>query len=187
MGNSTLDDRGRALEEQFFAKQNQAVIDKMQAENEKKQQRKALSDASGIDDEGTLDALLAAGVHAEALSALSILPLIFVAWADGKMEAKELEAIHKAATELGFERTEANHELLDYWLANPPPASMMDAWKQYVSALLAQLDDAQSQKLEAELLNHAQSVAESAGGFLGFGNKVSSEEQAVLDMLHGCF
>ena len=41
--------------------------------------------------------------------------------------------------------------------------------------------------LKEDLLGRARAVAEAAGGLLGFGNKVSKSEQAVLDDLEEAF
>ena len=41
--------------------------------------------------------------------------------------------------------------------------------------------------LKRDLLGRARSVAEAAGGFLGFGSKVSQSEQAILDELEQAF
>ena len=64
---------------------------------------------------------------------------------------------------------------------------MRDAWREYVGALAESLDRAALDALKNDVMGRARGVAEAAGGFLGLGNKVSSEEQAVLDELAKAF
>jgi hypothetical protein len=49
--------------------------------------------------------------------------------------------------------------------------------------LCAGLDPAPKNALRDEILGRARTVAEAAGGFLGLGNKISSEEEVVLQQL----
>ncbi len=56
-----------------------------------------------------------------------------------------------------------------------------------VSALSASMDPSERNALRDSVMGKARMVAEAAGGFLGLGNKVSAEEQAVLDELAGVF
>lgn len=185
MSPSTLNDRKNALEREFFSRQDQAAIDKLRAQNAAKAQRTALKEAAGISNDAVLDAIENAGINAESLAALSLIPLIAVAWADGEMDDGEREAIQKAASESGA--SESVSHLLEGWLSAPPAQNLLDSWKAYIGELKATLDPAARTALRDQLIGGAREVAEAAGGFLGFGNKVSKEEAAVLDELAACF
>jgi len=49
-----------------------------------------------------LDSLIASGISPDTIAAVSLIPLVAVAWADKKLEAKERDAILNAATEAGI-------------------------------------------------------------------------------------
>jgi hypothetical protein len=53
--------------------------------------------------------------------------------------------------------------------------------------LCAALKPGEKRALRDELLGRARQVAEATGGFLGLGNKISPEEQVVLDELAKVF
>ena len=64
-----------------------------------------------------------------------------------------------------------------------PMHLLPDAWKNYMGALNESLDPVAFNQLKALVMRRAEDVAESAGGFLGLGNKVSDAERKVLDDL----
>jgi hypothetical protein len=185
MSSNILSDRKNALENEFFARQEKEALEAMRARNAAKATRDALSDASGITDSDVLAALESAGIAAETLAALSLVPLVVVAWADGKLDDAERSAIEKAAEEA--KASDDTRALLQGWLSAPPAASLLEAWKGYIEAVLPTLSDSARAELQSQLIGGARRVAEAAGGFLGFGNKVSSEEAAALDELAACF
>jgi GTP1/Obg family GTP-binding protein len=64
---------------------------------------------------------------------------------------------------------------------------MLEAWKHYVQELRRQLDAKEAEELRRELLDRAYSVARAAGGFLGFGDKMSAAERSMLAKLEEVF
>ncbi|MEW6759100.1 MAG: hypothetical protein AB1347_12840, partial [Acidobacteriota bacterium] len=91
--------------------------------------------------------------------------------------------ILRAAQDRGVIQGGSGHEMLEVWLKEKPGPALVEAWKKYVSGLWAQLSEAEQRELSGEILGGARAVAESAGGFLGLGKKVSEAEAAVLDDL----
>ena len=79
-----LGERGKALEDEFFRKENERLIAKLRELKAKEATREELSRISGITNTAILDRLIQPGIHAETLVALSIVPLAEVAWADGR-------------------------------------------------------------------------------------------------------
>jgi hypothetical protein len=182
MSDKILDDRRRALEEAFFAKHNEALQRRLQEAGEREAKQQALAMATGISDPAALDRLAALDVGVEALAALSLVPLVAVAWADGTMGQRERAAVLSAAA-AGLDDKGPSYELLEQWLAQPPPPALLTAWEAYIGAILGTLDDTGRRALKSELLDRARAIAESAGGFLGMGRKVSPAEEAVLKRL----
>lgn len=182
-----FDDRRRALEEQFFRNQDQKLVASMKAEAEKKQLKEGLKSASGIQDPAVLDRLADLKIGAETLAALSIVPLVEVAWCDGELDAKEKEAILRAAAGLGIAPGSPAHGLLTGWLQKAPPMELLGAWESYTRMLCERFDPAARAKLRDELIGRARKVAEAAGGFLGLMSKISQPEQNMLDRLAKAF
>lgn len=173
-----LGDRRRALEESFFAQRDRQLMDKLKQQVTKKQ----LAALSGIQNEATLDQLVESGMSAESLAALSLIPLIEVAWADGKMDPEERKAILSAADEKGIASGSASHGLLEEWLHNKPDSSMRSAWKAYVAALVEALEPAAAAELKVDVMGRARGVAQAAGGILGLGAISPSEQKALSDL-----
>lgn len=175
-----LRDRGLALEEIFFRKEDEKLLQKMRAESERCSQREALSKACGIHEVAVLDTLVSLGIDAEMAAAFGLVPLIEIAWAEGHVEPRERTAVLSAATAVGIESGSPALELLGSWLDHRPEPGVLAAWEAYARALVTSLDAGSLQQLRSEVLGHARTVAEAAGGFLGLGNKVSKKEEAVL-------
>ena len=118
-------------------------------------------------------------MHGEALVAAGLVPLIEVAWSDHAMDAAERDAIMQAARDAGVTRGSTAAELLSAWLERRPGAELLEAWKGYAAALVAELDEADAAAVRGDIMSRAQAVAEAAGGFLGLGS-VSREERRML-------
>lgn len=185
MSSDFLNERKNALENQFFARQEQENIEKLRRKNAGKARHQALKDASGITNDGVIASLDSAGIGPETLAALSLIPLVIVAWADGKLDEGERQAIERAANEANT--AGSAHTMLQSWLSAPPDAILLDTWKEYIGAVQANLSTEARAELRQNLVGGARVVAEAAGGFLGFGNKISDSEAKVLDELDACF
>ena len=177
---SLLDDRRRALEESFFAKKNEQLLDDLRAELAQADRKRALAESAGIDDENTLDLLLEADISATSIIAFKLLPLIEVAWADDSIDQRERDAILSAAEAGGIQSSEVTYQLLQNVLHQPLTEELKTAWRAYAGALAESLSESQYEAFRSEVLGKAHEVAQSAGGILGIGNKISSVEERVM-------
>jgi hypothetical protein len=182
----TLEDRAKALEDQFFEKENQKKLEAMRAQEAAKTTREDLRKASGMTDDAVLDKLIALGLKTNTIAALSLVPLIEVAWADGEIQDNERNAILQGAHGKGLEQGSDGYELLQSWLRKRPAPTLVEAWEAYIKALTSQLNDEQNKLLKNQIVGFAKMVAASAGGFLGIG-KVSSEEEKILARIDAAF
>jgi hypothetical protein len=183
MDKNSFEERRRALEEAFFQKQDVKLLESMR-------QQEALAElaaASGLADNAALQALVAAGVNASTLAALSLVPLVFVAWADRSMDDRERQAILAAANDAGIAKGGAAHGLIEKWLHQRPPAALFDAWVRSVEATTETLDADAAARLRTEVVDRATTVAAAAGGFLGIGtvSAVEAETIAKIDQAFG--
>ena len=179
-----LRDRGRALEDEFFRREDQRLIKRLAELRAAEATREALAKASGITAPAVLDQLLHLGIRAETLAALSVVPLVEVAWADGELDAKERRAIIERA---GVPRDSTAGALLEAWLDRRPDARLLTAWTQTVQAMRSQLAADAAARLKATLLEKARAVAAASGGMFGVGSKVSKAEAEMLARLEAAF
>lgn len=182
-GDEFLGDRRRALEEAFFAKQNEALLQRLRSSETTRQAQEALARATGLTDAAALERLSALGITDATLAALALAPLAIIAWADGHIEDGERrEAVAKAA-EAGLAREDLARPLFEQWLAAPPPPALLAAWKEYVAVLAAKVDHDARRALKRQVLERARAVAEARGGFLGLGHRLSPAEERMLNEL----
>jgi hypothetical protein len=186
MSDHTLEERGRALENQFFDKENKAKITAMKDKLEAQKTREELRKASGMSDDAVLDKLVELGLRANTIAALSLVPLIAVAWADGEIQDNERTAILQGAHGKGLEQGTDGYELLQTWLKSKPTDALFEAWEAYIKALAGQLNEEQNRLLKNQIVGFAKMVATSAGGLLGFG-KVSGSEEKTLHRIEAAF
>lgn len=182
-----LRDRGRSLEDEFFRREDKRLLAKLDDLKAAEATREALAKASGITAPEVLDRLLALGVKAETVAALSLVPLVEVAWADGSLDARERRAVLDRARDSGVAPGSTAQGLLEAWLERRPDPKLLDAWTHMVRGIRAQLGAAEAARLKAGLLDQARAVASASGGVLGMGSKVSDAEAAMLARLEAAF
>jgi hypothetical protein len=181
-----LDDRRRALEDSFFHKRNKELMEELRVQLELEAKRKKLSAVSGLSDNELLDKFIHLNMEADTVAALSLVPLVRVAWADDHLERKEIDAILSAALNSGIAKGSASYRCLESWLDQRPDAELKEAWVLYVKELTKSLSTVDKEIMKSGLLERARQVAQAAGGLLGLG-AISANEQAVLDDLATAF
>ena len=177
-----LEDRRRALEEEFFRKKEMEALVRLREKEIREQTVAELRAMSGIRDEAVISHLVDAGVNSETLVAFALVPLIAVAWADGSVKPAERDAVLRAARESGIREGSGAYETLERMLLERPSAELLPAWIEYVTALGAGLTVAERNALSAEINGRAREVAEAAGGFLGVGRISAKEEQVLVEI-----
>src|SRR6185503_4624102 len=126
-----LRDRGRSLEDEFFHREDKRLIQQLAALRAAEATREALGQASGITAPAVLDKLVELGIRAETVAALSIVPLVEVAWADGEIDARERRAVVERA---GVPQDSTAGALLAAWLERRPDPKLLTAWTHLVRA-----------------------------------------------------
>ncbi|KAB2887081.1 MAG: hypothetical protein F9K40_22010 [Kofleriaceae bacterium] len=186
MTKDAMEERRSALEDEFFHKQDQAKLEAMKGKLEAQATKEELRKVSGMTDDAVLDKLVSLGLTAKTVAALSLVPLIAVAWADGSIQDNERDAILHGAAGKGLEQGSPGFTLLENWLAKRPDDGLFMAWELYIKSLTSQLNDEQTRLLKKQILNFSSLIAGSAGGFLGIG-KVAGSEEKVLARIEAAF
>ncbi|HET9694290.1 MAG TPA: hypothetical protein VFP48_07885 [Steroidobacteraceae bacterium] len=121
-------------------------------------------------------------VPREAYRVLSLMPLVYVAWSDGKIQNAERELILRIAREQGL-LNDGGEDTLQRWLSDPPSRQQLKANLAVLNELarhdrrLAEGFGADEEQL---LLAWCQDVADAAGGLLGLRKPRSEAETAAL-------
>ena len=181
MPNPPMNPDARSLEDAFFARENARLLEETRQKAALQDRRDALRQVIKGADDTLLDHLLDLGVNAQTVLAMMLLPLVRVAWADGAIDAKERDAILKAADQRGVHSGSPGYEVLKSWLTQKPGGSVLAAWGKYLEGIWPSLASHERDELRERLLGLARGVAESAGGFLGLGSKISAAERALLE------
>lgn len=109
-----------------------------------------------------------------------LLPLVYVAWADGKMEQVEMERIRQIARER-LHLSEQSARVLDRWLEQRPSRTQVEQGLQ--GLLNVALDDGVLEVDVSELPDlvlHAEAIARATGEALDDPMAVSPEEDRAL-------
>ncbi|MCG8420624.1 MAG: hypothetical protein MJE77_22115 [Proteobacteria bacterium] len=186
MSSDFLEERRRSLEEKFFHQENERDLQAFRDKLAKQTTRDELRKASGMQDDEVLDKLAEMGITGDTVTALSLVPLLKIAWADGKVQDNERQAILQGARGKGIEEGSPGDELLARWLSEEPDRHLFEAWAAYIKALRGELTAAQTEILRTQVIRFAKAVAEVAGGFLGIG-AVSQEEKQALAWIERVF
>jgi len=121
------------------------------------------------------------GIPASDYRMLKLLPLVYVAWADGKMERVQKERIHTFAAKR-YDLSAAGSALLQRWLAQPPTHEYVTEGLRDILFLAKAQDDmgVDFSELPA-LLSYAEGIARSTGQALDAPDVVSPDEDRALE------
>jgi hypothetical protein len=182
----SLHQRGRALEEAFFAERDRQLLETLRRRLSMEEAQKVLAAATGVMDAIALPELT--GVAApQFLAILGIYPMAHLAWCDGDVSADERKAILSAASGMGIEMGSTVHQLLERWLETRPADQVLKLWTEYVQAVCASLEPTTVAMLKKGVIGRAEKVAAASGGIFGMGNKISATEKAQLEQLSKAF
>jgi hypothetical protein len=178
--------KAKALEDSFFARENERILQELRAEGVRQEKRKEFQEYLNIDNDEIIEALVELEVEPETLIAFSLVPLVEVAWADGEIQPTERDAIIKAALERGVEEGSPTCDLLRNWLEIKPDPALLEVWKGYMEALKPSLGERSRAHLKSGTMGRARAIAEAAGGFLGLAS-ISPAEKKMLEELEWAF
>ncbi|MEO8166147.1 MAG: hypothetical protein ABI619_12200 [Betaproteobacteria bacterium] len=178
--------REHALEYEFFHKVDEELWRKLREKLEFDNRRLALAEATGINDDVVLDELVAAGISGETSMALSLFPLVWIAWSDGHIEPDERTAILAAAEEAGHLRDSASYHMIELWLDHRPQPLLQSAWQDYVHYLAKTMPPTAFQSFEQCVLRRSRQLADTICFRYGF-HGAESAQDAVLDQIEATF
>lgn len=163
------------LREDYEAKRNREVaIDE-------------LEQATHISELQVLNELVDCGVRADSLNVITLVPLVWVAWAKGYVERTKRLAILDLATESGMSSDSTSYQLLNEWLQTKPAPLLVETWQDYVGAIGRFVTKDTLEALASSTLMKATLVAQTSCGGYFSSKRISAKEQAVLNEIQATF
>ena len=142
----------------------------------------SLAVASGLADQAAAPPPASGLVQAKLLAALSLAPLVAVAWAEGGVDDREKSLVLSWAKDAGLREGDHAYGLVEQWLAAPPSPELLALWKAHYAARLSLVLTADAKReLKLHLLDRARALIEATGAFSGIGQSPSHAEQSVID------
>jgi tellurite resistance protein len=175
-------------EEKFF--QQQEVELRKQTEYEQERAALATREAAavkrvlGISDDALAARLVELGFGEQTVGIFPLLPLVYVAWADGEVTEAERRRILEAARARGADAQGEGYQYLRLLLETRPREDFFETCVETLRAIFQNMPAEDAAEGRQDLISLSLSVANASGGFLGlFGDKVNDEEKAMLDEL----
>jgi hypothetical protein len=173
-------EREHWLEEEYFGKKNQELIDKLRQKRAREADRQKMSEMMGVNDQEVLEALQDLGYTSETIQLLHIVPLVEVAWTEGGVADREREMIYKIAQARGVQPDSVAHELLSHWLENKPSERFFENSLRAIRVVLDLLPEDQRQASRKDLITYCNQIASAvSSGIFGPG-KIQDEERELI-------
>ena len=132
---------------------------------------------SKLEDTALLALVKEFGLDESTYPAIVFLPLLYVAWSDGKIQSAEARKIRSIAKQKGLV-SGAVGKLLDDWLTNRPNDAFFRAG---FSLFLRIVQYEQARYEVTDIIALCKEVAHCAGGLFGMAYSVSKEELEALE------
>ena len=175
-------ERGRSLEEEYFRKREQELIEKLRQRAETDAERQRLGEQAGVADEEILQDLQALGYTAETVTLLHLVPLVQMAWAEGNVSDRERDLIREAARARGITTGSPADEQLSNWLTRRPSDVFFEKTLRAIGAVLQAQPAETRAASQKDLLSYCTAIASASGGIMGF-RTVSEEERQLLSRI----
>jgi hypothetical protein len=177
-----FDKVARGSEESYFRQREEKLLAELRRKVDQERARRGLAEELNVFDERVLAALEDLGFTRETLVLLHIVPLIQVAWSDGKISGAERKKIVEVAAARGIVPGTPAYAKLEQLLESRPAEEGFEACLRVIRAMFTTLPEAQRRAVETDLPAFAAAVARASGGVLGVG-AVDAAEKAVLDRI----
>jgi hypothetical protein len=187
MDKGILSDREKAMEANYFRQQDAKLLEQLRSAKGLDEVAQALAAGLQVDNPGLLERVRALGITAETAGAFLSAPMVQVAWAEGKIDGKEREAVLRLARERGVESGSPAHAKLVEWLNERPSDEIFDAAAEVLKFGLEAYPPAEREERTKRIVDACREVAEASGSelarLLGLGDGVSKSEAHVLDSI----
>jgi hypothetical protein len=172
--------RERWLEEEYFGKKNQELIEKLRERRARETDRQKMAEITGVDDQEVLEALQDLGYTSDTISLLHIVPLVEVAWVEGGVADRERQMIYRIARARGIEPDSVADERLTHWLENKPSERFFENSLHAIRLVLDLLPEEQRMASRSDLIAYCSQIAAAvSSGILGPGRILDEERDLI--------
>lgn len=167
-------------EDKYFAMKEAERRDKIRSDLDRRarelQTTREVAVTVGTDKPGVLDHLRALGFDADTGRVFDLLPLVYVAWADGTVSGRERKQITRVLHERGIEPDSHAAQLIAALLEKQPSAEFLEE----TVALLREIVSSSDER-SRDIVDLCVEVAEASGGLFGIvGDPVSEAERELI-------
>ena len=175
-----FDELRKAKEEEYFRRKENELLERLKSRAATEAGRRKLGDALQTTDPQILEDLQAFGYDADTVKLLFVVPLIYVAWADGSVTPRERSLILELAKVDGKQEDNPAWRQLTQWLDARPPEEFFERSFRVIRSLLGGESPEERSKSERDLLSSSVRIAEASGGILGL-RSISSAERSAME------
>ena len=175
----------RSEEEELYFAQHEADMrnakrHEMTLAAQELEEKRKIAESAGTDDVEVAARIKALGFDGDSARVFDLLPLVHVAWADGKIQRGERAAILNILTSRGIEQGSEAFQTMESLLEEKPSDAFMRESLSVLRDVTGGLSDRAS-----GIVDLCIQVAASAGGFLGLklGQKIGEEEKAQIESI----
>jgi hypothetical protein len=186
-GSDEMNEQQAALTGAFYRASAEEQREHLQLKDEERAAREAIAAATGITDAAFLAELAGLGIRVDSLAALTLIPLIAVAWSDRDLDQRERTAVLNSAVATGIERGSTSYRLLEIWMLEEPPPDLINTWQHFIAALCQQMSGEEITRMESVLLGRARQVAAAAGDAMQRTPHISAAEESCMERLAQAF
>ena len=177
-----MNDRERALEDDYFRKKDQELIERMREATALERRTAEFVARVGLRDPALIEDLKDLGFTPDTVAILPLVPIVEMAWAEGGITPAERAMLIALARQRGLEEGSPADLLLASWMENQPSADTFARATRLIRAVLDTGVAPIGTMTADDIIQHSESIAAASGGIFGFG-KISSEERATLDKI----
>ena len=157
------------------AERREELRAKLNAAADELAQRADIAETLKVQDAELIERIVALGFNGDSARVLDLLPLIYVSWADGRVQHDERATILAVLEERGIEPESDACLLVESLLEHRPSETFLGESLSVLRALTA----SETEKPET-LVDLCFRVAEASGGLLGLGNRTSPAERDLI-------
>ena len=172
----------RDEEEEYFHKEDEQKKATLRRDRQlqavRQKEREAIAEELDTSEEVAEEAM-ALGFDAETARVLPLIPLIQVAWGNGRVSRAESEKVNKKAAEFGLTQGSPACNFLNLLLEEKPT----DLFFERANKVMSHIVEEDRTGMGDNVLAWSKAVAEASGGFFGLANPIKKGQQEVLEEL----
>ncbi len=173
-------EREHWLEEDYFRRKNQELIDKMHRQQAREIERLHMAETIGVDDQEVLEALQEMGYTEETVQLLHIVPLVQVAWAEGGVADRERTMIFKVAKSRGIDRGSVAYQKLTEWLMEKPKDQFFENSLHAIRVVFESLSPQEREASRRDLITYCTRIASVVLGGMWGRSQITEQERALI-------